>query len=741
MSRKRILHVTAIFLLSSAYAISYSQTKSDTLDLLSLSLEELLNVNVTVASNVVEEFKKQPVSVTSISNEQLELSGARTLLDAIMLYVPGVFAVEDQDDVIIGFRGLAADNNSKVLLLINGVNLNTEFFWGPPSAILNSTNYDYIERVEVIRGPGSVTLGQGALLGVINIVTKNHNNLSQGNIRAEVTGHYGLDNFAGTNAYVAFQRGELRSYISTGMHKYDGQDIREEGWAKDKFNEGYRAGNVANIGTKLKRSENTHVVAGLAYMGLDFQMMYFNQSRDLYNFYRDRNRTEQSLFGSSLGYTVQFNEQASLSLSGNYTLDNIALKSVDGFNMGGTMERRYGGKMVYKNTFFNTNNVAIGAEFKSFDMGNENRNGANFIRNSVDTTFFDLDFIDVSNTDNTWIFNDQINLLSLFFEDYIEITDKVAVFTALRYDNHSFWGSNISPRLGSIFNVSDKLYFKLTYQEGFRGAVGAQYSGGFKGDGFLRLDNFDEVSAANIPVYDDLGNQTGVEQNLSTPEPEKIKSGELTMNWNIGERINFNMVTFYNSIQNVIDVGVIAADASQFTLPNIGTDSPGDWNGYWFFKNTEGSINEFGIEGGVVIKTKYFLLNCNHSFVKVVSSHNQQRGSMYLNNQDNFKAYPQNVTRVNILTSLNRKLSVGINYLYYYSWYSPTNQKVDGNHLLNASIKYSISKAISASFHSLNLLNQSNLYPMTNNVNNPTLSDGTPSLESTSFWLKLTITY
>ena len=59
-----------------------------------------------------------------------------------------------------------------MLLLVNGVNMNTEFFWGPPGAILNSTNYDYIDRIEVIRGPGSVTLGQGALLGVINIITK-----------------------------------------------------------------------------------------------------------------------------------------------------------------------------------------------------------------------------------------------------------------------------------------------------------------------------------------------------------------------------------------------------------------------------------------------------------------------------------------------------------------------------------------------------------------------------------------
>lgn len=100
------------------------------------------------------------------------MSGARTVNEVLTTYVPGFFTVEDQDDTIAGFRGFASDNNAKVLLLINGHNMNTEWFWGPPDSIINGMNMEYIERIEVIRGPGSVTLGQGALLGVINIITK-----------------------------------------------------------------------------------------------------------------------------------------------------------------------------------------------------------------------------------------------------------------------------------------------------------------------------------------------------------------------------------------------------------------------------------------------------------------------------------------------------------------------------------------------------------------------------------------
>lgn len=137
---------------------------------------------------------KQPAAVTIITREKLQLSSARTLAEALTLFVPVFFLVEDQDDMIMGFRGLAPDNNSKVMLLINGHNVNTEFFLSPADAILNNTNYNYIERVEVIRGAGSVMLWQGALLGVINIVTKEGEfGKNEGFAKANMTAGVGLD--------------------------------------------------------------------------------------------------------------------------------------------------------------------------------------------------------------------------------------------------------------------------------------------------------------------------------------------------------------------------------------------------------------------------------------------------------------------------------------------------------------------------------------------------------------------
>ena len=191
----------------------------------------------------------------------------------------------------------------------------------------------------------------------------------------------------------------------------------------------------------------------------------------------------------------------------------------------------------------------------------------------------------------------------------------------------------------------------------------------------------------------------------------------------------------------MIDVGVIFRDPTEFTMPTIGSDVPGDWNGYWHFKNTSGSIDQFGMESTLTFKSQKVLANISHSLVSVVSSSDQQRGSMYLNDHNNFKAYPHHVTRFNAIYSITSRLSTGLNYLYYYKWYSPNNQSVPGNHMLNLSTRYEINDNMKISINGLNILGEDHLYPMNNNVDEPTLSDGAPALEKTSFLATLTFDF
>ena len=63
------------------------------------------------------------------------------------------------------------DRPYKFLVNVNGVNVNIKAHYGARLELLNWELSD-IERIEIIRGPGSVTYGPGAIGGVINIYTK-----------------------------------------------------------------------------------------------------------------------------------------------------------------------------------------------------------------------------------------------------------------------------------------------------------------------------------------------------------------------------------------------------------------------------------------------------------------------------------------------------------------------------------------------------------------------------------------
>lgn len=734
------LSLFSLLVFALAFTQGAAQDEPQVQNLFDYSLEELLDVKVKVGSNVMDDYRKQPVAVTTITREQLELSGARHLVDAIMTYVPGVFIVEDQDDLIIGFRGMAPDNNSKVILLIDGVNINTEFFWGPPGALLNSTNYSYIERVEVIRGPGSVTLGQGALLGVINIITKK-DAFNKSQVHGEVSAIVGENDFNGTSVHLGFKENDFTGFFAIGKHAYDGQKLRYEGWALDQGNDGYVGGRVADIGTRLKRSSNENFLTQLGYKDFTFNLMYLNQERDLYNFYRDRNVIRQSLLATSLKHTLDITDQIQLRSMINTAVDDFGLTSVDGFEMGGTQERRWGANLILNINSIKNNRLAIGGTYRSFAMGRPNRDGFNFINNTVSRVNLDPDYAERSNAFKTWVFKHELAIFSLFAENYFDLSDKVTFFGALRFDNHPDWGSNFSPRLGAIYSINQSISLKAAYQEGFRGAVGVLYSGGFLQDGLLRADNFSSVENAEIPVFNASGAAVGIESNLTETLPEKIKSMEFTIDWKINDRFNLNGVTFYNNIESVIDVGVISKDPAQYQLTTIGNDLAGDWNGFWFFKNTAGSIKQLGAEWSLVYKNNDWLTSFSHSTVQVLSSDEQQRGSMYVTEGGRTKAYPEHVTRANILYSFSKKFTTGFHYLYYYNWRSPNDREVSGNHLLNAAFQYRLHEKVSIFANINNLLGQDELYPMNNNVNNPTLSDGTPSVEKRTFWFRVSYNF
>src|SRR5690554_1593115 len=179
-----------------------------------------MNIEVSVSSKSSMNIRETPGIVSVITQEDIENSGARDMVDLIQRYVPGFdFGVEVEGLIGLTVRGIWSFAG-KVLLLIDGVEANENMFG--QAMFGNHYPLSNVERVEIIRGPGSVVYGGYASMGVINIITKNadttggyvnylgshtgksfnHNNLSLGGrvVKNELKLSYFADHAAGTRS-------------------------------------------------------------------------------------------------------------------------------------------------------------------------------------------------------------------------------------------------------------------------------------------------------------------------------------------------------------------------------------------------------------------------------------------------------------------------------------------------------------------------------------------------------------
>jgi iron complex outermembrane receptor protein len=140
-------------------------------ELADLSLDDLMNVEVTSVSKQPQRISDAPASVTVIDQNEIQRSGLNTIPDLLRL-APGmdVQRINANQWAVTarGFNGQLADD---LLVLVDGRSIYTPTFGG---VLWNAVDYplDDLDRIEVIRGPGATLWGSNAVNGVVNIITK-----------------------------------------------------------------------------------------------------------------------------------------------------------------------------------------------------------------------------------------------------------------------------------------------------------------------------------------------------------------------------------------------------------------------------------------------------------------------------------------------------------------------------------------------------------------------------------------
>ena len=166
-----------------------------------------------------------PYTVTNVDNKQIEASGRQQLLSALSGSVPGLFITERN---ILGFglsnggaggikiRGVGGSPTNAVLMMVDG---QPQFAGIYSHHVADFYETEYVDHVEVLRGPGSVLYGSNAMGGVINVITKEAD--SEG-IRTTARTQYGSYNTWCSSVTSTTHYGKLSSLISASYDRTDG---------------------------------------------------------------------------------------------------------------------------------------------------------------------------------------------------------------------------------------------------------------------------------------------------------------------------------------------------------------------------------------------------------------------------------------------------------------------------------------------------------------------------------------
>lgn len=267
----KFLSCITIFLLC-AVNQTFAQADADSVDYYSMSLEELMNIPITVASTKALTTRESPGIVTLITSDEIAASGARDLID-VLRQVPGFeFGVDVQGTVGLGLRGNWG-HEGKILILWDGMEMNERSF--ATTALGHHFPLEQIDRIEIIRGPGSAMYGGYAELGVINITSKKGKALQGGMVSAT----YGQMKETYGRREVNAMIGKSKDDFSYDVKFTLGEGTRSDKTYTDIYGDSYDMADNSHLKNRMAN-------AGIKYKGLNARVLYEDYTifqRDLFD--------------------------------------------------------------------------------------------------------------------------------------------------------------------------------------------------------------------------------------------------------------------------------------------------------------------------------------------------------------------------------------------------------------------------------------------------------------------------
>lgn len=485
----------------------------------------VLNTEVTVAGRKSQKISEAPAILSVVTSEDLERLGATSLYDALSL-IPGIALTETSFGfTAVGIRGnLPTHYNNKVLLLINN---HPAYDTAVGSFYLEQIPIAMVQRIEVLRGPGSTLYGTNAFTGVIKVVTKGAGEMGRGSgsIRA---GRFGTKGFDVTAGWMGSSLKLAAAASYDGSNGYPYRVTRDEN---------------GRAGVLDYRNNAGSAFITLEASGYSLNLSFWQQRKDKFG-----------LVPTLVSTGRRFHEGAALDLSRTWTLtDRLSL-----------------GFLVYADQLQKREDIAwyppAWAQQQAGVGGPERQENKNR-KAGADlqlTWSFASDwrlvggaYREQQHTDPYLFVNAKTGAISAFKSSaylephegddtgaYLQVDGrplvKLGVSGGVRLNRNSAYGSKATPSVGFVFNATPRLTFKLLYGEAFRNP------------------NFFEKYVASTNVL--FGDEK--------LRPEKVRSTELGVDWFLTPTNSLRVNVFRTDSTDLIArAGIIPAGQLGNTRP------------------------------------------------------------------------------------------------------------------------------------------------------------------------------
>lgn len=526
-------------------------------DFYNLTLAELGQVEISIATGNNTPIDQAPAAATVITAGEIQAMGARNLND-ILETVPGLhvsLSSLSRLDSVYSIRGIHTGFNPQVLLMMNGIPVQYSLQGGRPTLFrLPVAN---IERVEVIRGPGSAIYGADAYSGIINVITRDASAIDGQSVGA-IGGSFGNRELWAQGATewknvsiaygMAYQKsdGDNSRRVNSDLQSFLDQILgTDASLAPGALSTRYELLDLhLSLSTDRTafnlwnwRSTDAGVGAGAAQaldpLGYDDSKLWMADIN--HQFMTDISEWDNHIRLSYLYYDIQtifrlFPENTFLPIASDGNLDFGApagwVQFPDGLfgNPGADMEdSTIEWVSVYSGFENHRIRMALGGRWQVLNP----RETKNFGPGVIDGTESVVDgtFTDVTGTPYVYLADSKRNLRYLSLQDEWELTSNLDLTAGIRFDNYSDFGSTANPRMALVWATNEKLTTKLLYGSAFR------------------APSFAELYFKNNPVS--LGN--------ASLKPEQIDTFELSFNFRLANDWQSSLTLFQYNARDMID--------------------------------------------------------------------------------------------------------------------------------------------------------------------------------------------